>query len=177
MENQTSSKSIILNYGLYYGLLVIVANLIVYAMGMTFSTTGGIISILAIAIAIIGFPIMGISKFKKSTGGYLTWGQGLKVGVGIVTIGALISIIYSHIFTGFIEPEFYTQLEEFTRGQLMDAGLTSEQIEKQLETQSKFQGTITGDAIGLLFYIFIGFVVSAIVSAISKHSKEDDNKF
>ena len=146
-------------------------------MGMTFSTTGGIISILAIAIAIIGFPIMGISKFKKSTGGYLTWGQGLKVGVGIVTIGALISIIYSHIFTGFIEPEFYTQLEEFTRGQLMDAGLTSEQIEKQLETQSKFQGTITGDAIGLLFYIFIGFVVSAIVSAISKHSKEDDNKF
>ncbi|MGG8494848.1 DUF4199 domain-containing protein [Tenacibaculum sp. TC6] len=172
MENQTNSKSIILKYGLIYGGIVILANLIIYALGMTYETTGGIINLLAIAFAIIALPIIGIAKFKRDNNGNLTWGEGLKIGVGIVFIGAIISILYTKIFTGIIEPDFYMKVEEMTKTKLLDAGMSEEQIDTQLTMQAKFQGTIIGDALGLLFYTFLGFVVSAIVSSVKKKTEE-----
>lgn len=173
MENQANSKNIILNYGLIYGGIIIFINLIIYALGMTFDTIGGVINMIALAVCIIGLPTLAIKKFKKENYGFLAWGQALKIGVGIVALGALISILYTHIFTGVIEPDFYNQLNEFQTGKFLDAGLTEEQIEAQLAMQSKFQGTIIGDALGLLFYVFLGFVTSAIGGAIMKKTEED----
>ncbi|MCG7502456.1 DUF4199 domain-containing protein [Tenacibaculum sp. Mcav3-52] len=173
MENQTNSKNIILNYGLIYGGAIVLTNLIIYALGMTFDTVGGIINIIVLAACIIALPILAIKKFKKDNNSLLIWGQALKIGVGVVAIGALISIIYSHIFTGLIEPDFYNQLNEFQTQKLLDAGLTDEQVDTQLTMQSKFQGTLIGDALGFLFYIFLGFVVSAIAGAIMKKTEEN----
>ena len=51
--------------------------------------------------------------------------------------------------------------------------MTEDQVNAQIEMQSKFQGTIIGDAIGLLFMAFVGFVVSAIVAAVKKHTEEE----
>ena len=173
MENQVSSKSIILNNGLYYGIVLILASLVVYALGMHLDPTGGYINFAIIAVSIIAFPIMGMSTFKKNNNGFMTWGQGVKIGVGIVIIGTLLTVLYQHIFTAFIEPEFYTQVEEVTRQGLFDAGFTQDQIDTQIEMQSKFQGTIIGDALGLLFMAFVGFVVSAIVAAVKKKTEEE----
>lgn len=173
MENQANSKNIILNYGLVYGGLIVLTNLIIYALGMTFDTVGGVINMVVLAACIIVLPILAIKRFKKENNNLLSWGQALKIGVGLVAVGALISIIYSHIFTGIIEPDFYNQLNEFQTQQFLDAGLTDEQIESQLAMQSKFQGTIIGDALGLLFYVFLGFVVSAIAGAVMKKTEEE----
>ncbi|ARV14710.1 DUF4199 domain-containing protein [Polaribacter sp. SA4-12] len=173
MEDQASSKSIILNNGLYYGLILVLTSLITYALGMHLDPTAGYISLAILVVIVIAFPIIGISKFKKDNGGFMSWSQGVKIGIGIILIGTVISLIYQHIFTGFIEPDFYKQVEEVTRTGLVDSGLSEEQIDAQLEMQGKFQGTIIGDALGLLFMTFIGFVVSAIIAAVKKHSEED----
>ena len=174
MENQANSKGIILNNGLYYGLILVLISLITYALGIHLDPTAGYVSLGVLAILLIVFPIIGMSKFKKDNGGFMTWGQGVKIGVGIVLIGTLISIIYNQIFSNFIEPDFYAQVEEITRKGLEDAGRTEEQIDAQIAMTSKFQGTLIGDAMGLLFFAFIGFVISAIVSAIKKHTEEDN---
>ncbi|TDQ25510.1 DUF4199 domain-containing protein [Tenacibaculum caenipelagi] len=173
MENQVNSKNIILNYGLIYGGAIVLTNLIIYALGMTFDTVGGIINMVVLAVCIIAFPILAIKKFKKNNNSFLTWGEALKIGIGVITVGALISIVYSHIFTGLIEPDFYNQLNELQTQKLLDAGLTDEQTDNQLAMQSKFQGTLIGDALGFLFYIFLGFVVSAITGAIMKKTEEN----
>jgi hypothetical protein len=146
---------------------------VTYAMGMHLDTVGGYINFAILAIVIIAFPILGMSSYKNINGGFMSWGQGVKIGVGIVIIGTLISIIYQYVFSTFIEPEFYAQVEEVTRTGLFDAGMTEEQIEMQIEMQSKFQGTLVGGAVGLLFFAFIGFVVSAITAAVKKHTEED----
>lgn len=174
MENKTQNKNIILNYGLIYGAIIIFTNLIIFVLGMTFDKTGGIINTIILALCLIGLPIFAIKKFKKENNGFLTWEEALKIGIGIVALGTLISIIYTHIFTGFINPTFYEQLAEFQTQKFLDVGLTEEQIESQLAMQSKFQGTIIGDALGLLFYVFIGFIVSAIAGAVMKHTKEEE---
>ena len=174
MENQASSKSIILNNGLYYGLVSVVASLAIYALGMHLDPTGGYINFAVMALVIIGFPIIGMSQFKKQNNNLMTWGQGVKIGVGIVAIGTVIGIIYQYVFTSFIEPEFFNQVEEVTRQALLDTGASEDQIEMQLEMQSKFQGTAVGYATGFVFMVFIGFVVSAIAAAVKKETSENE---
>jgi hypothetical protein len=174
MENQATSKGIILNNGLYYGLVLIITSLILYALGMHLDPTGGYINLGILAISLIAFPIIGMSAFKKSNDGFMSWGEGVKIGVGIVIIGSLMSILYQYAFTTFIEPDFFAQVEEVTRKGLVDAGLTEEQIDTQIEMSSKFQGTLIGNALGLLFMAFLGFVVSAIASAVKKESEEEN---
>ncbi|WP_397447056.1 DUF4199 domain-containing protein [Polaribacter sp. R77954] len=173
MENQTDSKGIILNNGLYFGLLLVVASLVPYALGMHLEPTAGYINFGVILLGIILFPILGMSKFKNTSGGFMTWGQGVKIGVGIILVGTIISTLYQVVFTTVIEPEFYAQVEEVTRKALVDAGLTEEQIDMQIEMQGKFQGTAIGYGIGILFMAFIGFISSAIIAAIKKKTEED----
>ena len=64
-------------------------------------------------------------------------------------------------------------MTEIQRQGLIDAGLTQDQIEAQFKISSMFQGTILGDAVGLLFFAFVGFVISAIAGAIMKRTEED----
>ncbi|WP_439130935.1 DUF4199 domain-containing protein [Polaribacter sp.] len=173
MENQADSKGIILNNGLYFGLLLVVASLVPYALGMHLEPTAGYINFGVILLGIILFPILGMNKFKNTNEGFMSWGQGVKIGVGIVLIGTIISTLYQLVFTSVIEPDFYAQVEEVTRLALVDAGLTEEQIEMQLEMQGKFQGTAVGYGMGLLFMTFIGFISSAIIAAVKKKSEED----
>mgnify|MGYP000070498404 FL=1 len=171
MENQVSSKNVILNYGLYYGIVSILLSLSLYAMNMHLE--GGTINIVFAIAVTLTFPILGIYKFKKDNSDFITWGQSVKIGIGIILIGVLITIIYNHIFTTFIEPDFYNQMTEIQRQALIDAGLTQDQIETQFKISSMFQGTILGDAVGLLFFAFVGFVISAIAGAIMKRTEED----
>jgi len=173
MENQANSKGIILNNGLYYGLVLVIASLVTYAIGLHLDPIGGYINFGILAIILIVFPLLGMSQYKKLNEGFMTWGQGVKIGIGIILIGTLISLIYQHIFTSFIEPNFYAQLEEITRKGLFDAGFTEGQIDSQIAMQSKFQGTLIGDAIGILFFAFVGFIFSAIIAAITKKTEEE----
>ena len=73
MENQANSKSIILNNGLYYGLILILASLITYALGMHLDPTAGYINLGVLAFVLIGFPIIGMSKFKKDNNDFMSW--------------------------------------------------------------------------------------------------------
>lgn len=173
MENQASSKNIIVNNGLYFGILMILGSLIPYALGMHLEPISGYINFAIILIGIILFPILGMNSFKSSNGGFMSWGQGVKIGVGIVLVATILGTLYQVLFTSVIEPDFYSQVEEVSRLALIDAGLTEEQIERQLKMQGKFQGTPIGYGIGILFMTFIGFVSSAIIAAVKKKSEED----
>ena len=42
----------------------------------------------------------------------MSWGQGVKVGVGIAVIAGLIVVVYNYIFMTFIEPDFMMQMTE-----------------------------------------------------------------
>ncbi|CAM1333269.1 DUF4199 domain-containing protein [Tenacibaculum aestuariivivum] len=177
MENQTQSRNIILTYGLIYGAVIVVINLLIYVLGITLSTTGAIINIIALAFCIIALPILAIKKFKSQNNGFLIWGQALKIGVGVVALGAFISILYTYFFTGIIEPNFYSELNEFKTRKILESSINDDQIKAELAllaSQAKTQGSIIGAAQGLLFYVFLGFVVSAITGAVMKNTTEEN---
>ncbi len=171
MENQTDSKGIIINYGLLYGAALILFSLITYAMGKHLD--GGYTGIVITAIVIITTIFLGIKKFKTNNNEFLNFGQAIKIGVGIAVLGTLLSIIYNQIFINFIEPDFMNQILLKTEETLIDAGFSDEQIEMQIAMQKKMSGPFISSALGILFFAFVGFVVSAIIGAIMQKREED----
>tara|TARA_B110001454_G_scaffold172786_1_gene163891 strand:+ start:239 stop:760 length:522 start_codon:yes stop_codon:yes gene_type:complete len=171
MENQASSKSLIINYGIYLGVTTVIINLIMYAMGMHLDPHWSV-SVIS-GIFFVGFIVLGIKKYKESNEGFLSWGQGVKVGVGISIIAALIGVIYNYIFMSFIEPNFMAEVMEIQNQKLIDQGQTEEQIEAINKMGEAFQSPTLMAAMGIIGSAIGGFVVSAIVAAIMKKTEEE----
>jgi hypothetical protein len=130
----------------------------------------GLISFIVMAIIIT----LGIKKYKEANEGFLTLGQGLKTGIGIALIGAVISIIYSMIFMNFIEPDYMEKLMEITHQKLLDdPNLSEEMIETQMGIMKKFSSPAINAGMALIGSIFFGFVISMVASLIMKKNKED----
>ncbi|MGB0880669.1 MAG: DUF4199 domain-containing protein [Polaribacter sp.] len=172
MENQASSKSIILNYGLYLGIIGVIVHLVLWASGnvLELQWVNSLISFIATVV----FIVLGIKKFKELNGSFMSWGQGVKVGMGIVMISAIITVVYTLLFTSVIDPEFQQQAMEFQKQAWVDAGMTEEQIESATGMTEKFQSPLIISAMILAFSAFLGFVISAIAAAIMKKNKEDN---
>ena len=171
MENKSSTKSIILNNGLYLGIIGAVTGLGVWASGKYFELQW-VANLVGFA-ATLGFIIIGLKKFKETNGGFMTWGEGVKVGMGIVMVSAVISVIYSLLLTNVIDPTLQEQGMMIQEQAWADQGLTSDQIEGAREMTEKFQTPLVLSAIILIAGAFIGFVISAITSAVMKKSEEE----
>lgn len=171
MEDQISSKKIILNNGAILGVIAIVISLIVYALGMSLQQPWqqSVVSLLATIVVIV----IGIKQFKELNGGFISWGQSVKIGVGIALISSLISVIYTQIFVNFIEPEFMSQLLEVQKQQWLDQGYNDQQMESAESMYGLFSAPAISSAVGLIGGAIFGFIISAIAGAIMKKSQED----
>jgi hypothetical protein len=171
MENQIDSKSFIVNNGVTLGVATILISLITYAMGSHLDPHWSIS--LVSGIFYVGLIVFGIKKFKEANGGFMSWGEGVKVGVGIAIIAGLIVVIYNYIFMNFIEPDLMSQMMEIQNQKFLDQGMTEEQIEAANEMGKSFQTPGIMAAMGIIGYAIGGFIVSAIAAAIMKKSEEE----
>ena len=171
MENQTNSKNIILNNGLYLGVIGVIVGLALWASGQYFELqwVGNLVG----TIATIFFIVTGIKSYKNSNGGFISWGQGVKIGMGVVMVSAVITVIYTLLLTTVIDPNLQAQGIAIQEQAWIDQGLTSDQIESAKAMTEKFQGPGIISAIILIVAAIIGFVISAIVAAIMKKSEEE----
>ncbi|PIE49299.1 MAG: DUF4199 domain-containing protein [Flavobacteriales bacterium] len=172
MENQTkSSNNIAVNYGVYLGMASVIISLIIYAMGKTYEQNW-IITLINI-LTIVVFVILGIKKFKENNNGYLVLSQGLKTGIAVALIGAIIGIIYILIFVNFIEPGYTENVLEISRQKMMEnPNLSEEQIDNAIEIQKNFSSPWFIAAVGLLWSLFIGFITSLIASLVMQQKPE-----
>lgn len=171
MESKVSSKSIMLNYGLMLGVISVLVSLTLYATGnlITLGWVAGVISFIAMVIIIV----LGIKKFKYENNNLLSFGQAVKVGIGIALISALVGIVYNLIFLNFIEPDFQNQVMEIQRQAWQEANMSTEQIEAAEGMAETFSGPAITSAFSILAAAFFGFIISAIAGAIMKRSESD----
>ena len=100
MENKISSKNTMLNYGLVLGLTSMFINLIAYAIGIHLDQDWRVGALAFVAMIVI--IVLGIKNFKAVNSNLITWGQSVKIGVGISIISALLGLTYNLIFINFI---------------------------------------------------------------------------
>lgn len=175
MENQTTStKQIALTYGLILGFVSIAFAVVLYAMGKHLD--GGSLNTIGSLVITIGIIVFGLRTFKIGNGGFLSLSEALKTGLAIVLIGTIISLLYTYVFMTYIEPDFMSQMMELQQQKALEANpnLTDEQLEAMETMTKKFSSPMIIMAVGLVWSLFIGFIISLIAGLIMKKAPEQD---
>lgn len=169
MEQQGSTTG---KYALHYGLLLgglnVVFAVVLYLQNLHTSQSPVIMSV-AIALA-AAVTFLGITNFKKATGGFLTLGQALKIGAGIALISALIGIVYNILLVHYLDPEVPAKIMEARLGPALESGqITQEQFDQQKAQSLKFWWM--GYPVILLVSILMGLILGAITGVLLKKTK------
>ncbi|MGB5553606.1 MAG: DUF4199 domain-containing protein, partial [Flavobacteriaceae bacterium] len=91
-ENQPKTGKYALTYGALLGGIGVVFAFMLYSMDMHYQ--GGIpVMVISILLSLAAI-VIGLLQFKKANNGFMTFGQGLKIGVGICLIGGIIGILF-----------------------------------------------------------------------------------
>src|SRR5690606_2118976 len=130
-ENAAPTGKFALNYGLLLGGISIVFGLILYSMDLHYQ--GGYSVLLVSVVIMLGCIITGLIQYRNANGGYMSFAQGLKVGVGICLIGGVISMLFQLVLSNVIDPEMTAKQLEMARVQMEEQGIASEQIDAQME--------------------------------------------
>jgi ABC-type multidrug transport system fused ATPase/permease subunit len=172
-QNQPKTGKYALNFGLILGVISIVFSLMLYSLDMHYQ--GGFAVIGVSLIITIVFIVIGMMQFKKANNGFMSFGQALKIGIGISLIGGIIGALFNQVLMNFIDPDTMTKAFEYQREQLMAAGqLTAEQIDAQLEMGKSFATPLMQIAFGLVGSLFFGFILSLVPALILKKSQPED---
>ncbi len=160
-------KNYVVRYGVFGGVLSIALGLINWftvaqAYGPASSQVLGYLSII---LSLMCVPL-GIKYFRdKLNNGKVSFGKGLKIGLGISLVASLINFLYGMLFFVFAGESF----QEWNKQGLSETELKA--LQMQMEQTPDFiltpwfQGLVLGVSVFL-----IGLVISLISSLILKHS-------
>ncbi len=172
-QNQPKTGKYALNFGVVLGAISVVFALMLYSLDMHYQ--GGF-AVMGVSIVLtIVFVVIGMMQFKKANDGFMSFGQALKIGVGISLVGGIIGVLFNQVLINFIDPETMTKALEYQREQLIAAGeLSMEQIDASMEMGKSFSTPVMQIAFGLLGSLFFGFILSLVPALILKKSKPED---
>lgn len=168
-RNHIKKNDLVKNYGLRLGAASVLISAVQYAMGQHLNPNSifGTLSFALIVVAIV----LGIKKQKAQNQGMISFGESVKIGVGISLVSAVIVIVYNQLFMNYIEPDFMEQILQMQEEEMFQNGLKEEDIEMAMEIGRKMKGPIISSAIGLVASAFFGFVIAAIAGLFLKNNK------
>ncbi len=104
--------------------------------------------------------------FKEGGDGFMSYGQGLGIGTLISLISGLLSSAFMFIYIKFVDDSMIAQIKEQQISGMEEEGMSDAQIESAMEIASVFLTPGMIAIIGVVVFVFIGFVISLIVCSI-----------
>jgi hypothetical protein len=165
---KVSSARIALKWGLIYGIIGIVYNTVAYNTGLW---KNWLIGLLAMLILLFGTLYLAFNEYKTLNAGFMTFKEGLGLGMLTVTTGGLLSVLFDSFYRKYIDPSLLEQQIEMITEQYESMGLSEAQIDEAVQKIENSAGSGLGFLWGVLGAIFVGFIASLIMSAIMKKDK------
>ena len=163
-NEQISVKDVAVKWGLILGIISIVLFLAIYFGGLLGASWPNWVG----AVISAGIIYMAHKEFKELGDGYMTYGKGLGIGTLTSVISSAVSAIFTYVYVKFINLDYTVELLDITRYKMEDEGQSDEQIEMAMGYVEKFMTPEAMLAMGLFMGVLFGFIISLIVSAISK---------
>jgi hypothetical protein len=165
-----STTSVGSRYGLLTGLVTVIVSFGIYAMQLE---QNAVLRFLTMAVLVVGI-ILAMRSFKEQNTGFMSYGQGLSVGMTVSGIVGLLSAAFMYVYTTFVDPEMMTRVMDKARADLEAKGTMSDaQIDQAMAMSSKF----TTGPFMLIFAIvgtlIIGLIISLIAAAFVKNPKPE----
>ena len=171
MENKPNVWKNALNWGLIVGIVLIIYSILMYFLDFSLEKWVSWVSY----ILLIGGIVYSTIQYRDTVlGGSITYAQALGFGVIISLYAAVLSGIYSYVFLTFIDPDFIEKIAEMTQQQMLDQGLSEDQVEQAMEMQKGFMKPWVMVLISIPALTFMGFVFSLITSIFLKKEGVND---
>lgn len=164
-----STKSVGMKWGLILGVLSIVWFLITVFAGLATETwaqwSGLVFTIVILYLA--------HKDFKDSGDGYMSYGQGL--GIGMITIGisSVLSSAFAYVYIKFIDPTYMEMIMDKQIEGMQENGMSDAEIETAMSFSEGFMNPEVMFVTGIIWGLLLGFIISLIVSAITKNSNPE----
>lgn len=170
-EQQPKTGKFALNYGMLLGAVSVIFSFMLYTLDMHYQGGFGVMAVSALlSLAAI---IIGLIQFKKANGGYMSFGQGFKIGIGICLIAGIIGIIFNQIMQNVIDPDMMAKAMEYQEGQLVERGLTPQQASDQMEMGKQFAEPMWQITFGLIGSVLFGVLLSIVPALVIKKAKPE----
>ena len=170
MENQRSSVSASLIYGLFLAIALIVFDLILFILGVDINSKIKWISYL---IMIAGIFWAMISYRDKNAAGFISYGQAFGVGFFTVLFAAVLTAIYTYFYVAVIDPSLIqnilTEAEENILASTPD--ISDEDLETALHYTEMFTSPVMMAVMGFIANVILGAILSLIIAIFAKREK------
>jgi hypothetical protein len=161
-----------LNYGLLTSAGFILVTLLFYALDVDRT---GWVNYLTFLILIVGIFVGTKAYRDKFSGGYLSYARCLGSGVIISVIVGIVLAVFTYLFYSFFDPSELVKIIEATEQNMVDKGMTDEQIDQAMAFSKKFMSPI-GMSVSLIFAMtFWGTIFSLIISIFLKKNNDSFN--
>ena len=171
LESKGTIKSTVLNYGLIMGGLSVAFTLMLFIMDMHYQNSS--IQQWTGLLIMAGSIVFGQIAYKKANDGFISLGEGMKIGIGIVALGSSIGILYG-LFQGYVlDPETMTKAMDYAINQAIDQNpeLTDEMIEAIKGAFEFFTNPFLSSAIGITVSLFFGSLISLLTGLAVKKNR------
>jgi hypothetical protein len=158
-----------IRYGLITGLALIIFNLILF---FTNNYGNMFLSLLGLLITIVGI-VMAHNHFKKLNAGYMTYGQGLGLGVLLAGVSGVLTGLFLFIYMQYIDPSVLDQLRETQMGMMSNFNIPEDQMDKIMEDVEKKNTPGRHFINQILGSLVLGLILSLIIAAITKRNRPE----
>lgn len=159
-------------YALVMAVAQIVVSLISFFLGYQTDkmSSGGWFGFVQVAVT-IAILILGIKAVRdEQEGKYLSYGKGVGTGVLIVLYSTVIIAIYTYVYLIYINPSFSDFFIATSRAKWIAGGMSETQMENAEKGVRWFTKPPIWTAIGTIFNLIIGTVLSLIIAAFLKRN-------
>ena len=170
-DKKSILKSTIIQYGLIYGGLAVVFNIMLFIMDMHYQ--GGSLQQWTGLIIMVGSITFAQIAYRKLNDGCLNLSEAIKVGLGVTLIGILLAVVYGWFQAIVLDPNQIEKATEFALNQAIDQNpeMTDEMIAMTQEWIEWGSSPGISTAFALGFGLLFGSIVSLITGLFVKKSK------
>lgn len=169
MEQKPTLWSVGLKNGVILALILAIYSLLLNFMGLSQNQWLGGITFLIL----IGGIVWTHKTYKETGDGYMTYAQGLGLGTIVASVSGFVSLLISYIYIKFIDSSSLGLMMDQARLDMEKRGMDDEQIEQALELSQNFMTPEMIFLMGLLSFLFMGFIFSLVISAITKKTNPE----
>ncbi len=165
-----STAAVGTRYGLLTGLLSVLISFGTYALELEQNSA---VRFLSMAVLIAGIA-MAMRSFKEQNAGFMSYGQGLSVGMMVSALVGLLSGVFIYVYTTMVDPAVITRIMEKGRADLEAKGTMSDaQIDQAMAWSAKFTTGPMMFLFSIIFTLILGLIISLIAAAFVKNPKPE----
>jgi len=172
METSTtpvSTTSVGTRYGLLTGLVSIIISFVLNVSHLEQSPAKWLT-----LIVLVGGVMLAQKNYRQANGGFMSYGEGLGVGMVVAAISSVLGAAFSYIYVTLIDPEMPARIMDKARADMEARGTMSDaQIDQAMHWTAMFMQGPAMAGIALVGGLIMGLVVSLITAAILKNSKPE----